>query len=133
MSFGCGAGVQALAERFPAKPVYPALNTQFLGILEEQAVWTEKCLGCGDCMLAEFGGICPVTRCAKRRLNGPCGGSTETGCEVDAGRPCAWQLIFNRLKSIGQLGRLDAIVPPKDWSPSWHGSPRKIVREEHRV
>ena len=78
VSFGCGAGVQALAERFPGKPVYPALNTQFLGILEEQAVWTEKCLGCGDCMLAQFGGICPVTRCAKRLLNGPCGGSTET-------------------------------------------------------
>jgi len=133
VSFGCGAGVQAIAERFPAKPVYPALNTQFLGILEEQAVWTEKCLGCGDCMLAQFGGICPITRCAKRLLNGPCGGSTEAGCEVDDGRPCAWQLIFLRLKSIEQLDRLDSIVPPKDWRPSWHGSPRKIVREEHRV
>ncbi|MGB7758977.1 MAG: methylenetetrahydrofolate reductase C-terminal domain-containing protein [Bryobacteraceae bacterium] len=133
VSFGCGAGVQAITERFPGKPVYPALNTQFLGILEEQAVWTEKCLGCGDCMLAQFGGICPLTRCAKRVLNGPCGGSTETGCEVDDGRPCAWQLIFQRLKGIDQLDRLDAIVPPKDWRPSWHGSPRKIVREEHRV
>jgi hypothetical protein len=123
----------ATAERFPGKPVYPALNTQFLEILEEQAVWTEKCLGCGDCMLAQFGGICPVTRCAKRLLNGPCGGSAVEHCEVDEDRPCAWQLIFNRLKSIDQLDRLDAIVPPKDWSPSWHGSPRKVVREEHRV
>ena len=42
VSFGCGAGVQALAERFPNKPVYAALNTEFLGILEEQAVWAEK-------------------------------------------------------------------------------------------
>jgi hypothetical protein len=133
VSFGCGAGVQAIAERFPAKPVYPGLNTQFLGILEEQAVWTEKCLGCGDCMLAQFGGICPVTRCAKRMLNGPCGGSTEKQCEVDADRPCAWQLIFTRLKAIGQLGRLDDIVPPKDWSTAWHGGVRKIVRSEHRV
>jgi hypothetical protein len=82
LSFACGAGVQALAERFPNRPVYAALNTQFLGILEEQAVWTEKCLGCGDYMLARFGGVCPVTRCAKRMLNGPCGGSTEEFCEV---------------------------------------------------
>ena len=67
----------------PTSPSTPASTPKFLGILEEQAVWTEKCLGCGDCMLAEFGGICPVTRCAKRLLNGPCGGSTEEHCEVD--------------------------------------------------
>ncbi|NLT68166.1 MAG: hypothetical protein GXX84_16305 [Acidobacteria bacterium] len=133
VSFGCGAGVQAIAERFPGKPVYAALNTQFLGVLEQQAVWTEKCMGCGDCMLAHFGGICPVTRCAKRLLNGPCGGSTETRCEVDPDRPCAWQLIYERLKSIGQLGRLEEVVPPKDWSTAWYGGARKIVRREHQV
>ena len=133
VSFGCGAGVQALAERLPNKPVYAALNTQFLGILEEQAVWAEKCLGCGDCMLATFGGICPVTRCAKRILNGPCGGSAEDHCEVDADRPCAWQLIYKRLKAIGQLDRMTPIIPPKDWRPAWHAGARKMVRPEHRV
>ena len=134
LSFACGAGVQALAERFPKKPVYTALNTQFLGILEEQAVWTEKCLGCGDCVLSDFGGICPVTRCAKRMLNGPCGGSTEKHCEVaDPERPCAWQLIYQRLEAIGQLDKLERIFPPKDWRPSWNAGARKIVREEHRV
>ncbi len=133
VSFGCGVGVQAIAERLPAKPVYAGLNTQFMGTLEEQAVWTEKCLGCGDCMLAQFGGICPVTRCAKRMLNGPCGGSTEKHCEVAEDRPCAWQLIYKRLKSIGQLDRLGTIVPPKDWRPAWHAGARRIVREEHRV
>jgi ferredoxin len=133
VSFGCGAGVQAIAERFPGKPVYAALNTQFLGILEKQGVWTEKCLGCGDCMLAQYGGICPVTRCAKRLLNGPCGGSTEDRCEVDAERPCAWQLIHARLKSIGQLDRLEALVPPKDWRPAWHAGARKIERRDHQV
>ena len=133
VSFGCGAGVQSLAERFPHKPVYAALNTQFLGILEEQAVWTEKCLGCGACVLADFGGICPVTRCAKRLLNGPCGGSTEEHCEVDQDTPCAWQLIFKRLKNIQQLDRLDALVAPKDWRPAWYGGARRIVRQEHRV
>jgi ferredoxin len=81
LSFGCGAGVQAIAERFPEKPVYAALDTQFLGILEEQAVWAEKCLGCGSCVLSDFGGICPITRCACP-LNGSCAGSTEERCEV---------------------------------------------------
>lgn len=133
VSFGCGAGVQAIAERFPDKPVYAGLNTQFLGILEEQAVWTEKCLGCGDCMLAHFGGICPVTRCAKRLLNGPCGGSLQDQCEVDPDRPCAWQLIYKRLEAIGQLEKLEEVVPPKDWSTAWYGGARKIVRKEHKV
>jgi len=133
VSFGCGAGVQAIAERFADKPVYPGLNTQFLGVLEEQAVWTEKCLGCGDCMLAHFGGICPVTRCAKRLLNGPCGGSLESRCEVDPDRPCAWQLIYARLKSIGQLDHLEIIVPPKDWSSAWYCGARKIIRKDHKL
>ena len=133
VSFGCGAGVQAIAERFPNKPVYAGLNTNFLGILEEQAVWTEKCMACGDCMLAEFGGICPVTRCAKHMLNGPCGGSREDRCEVRADRPCAWQLIYQRLKSIGELDRLKSIKPPKNWSASIHGGSRVVIREDHRI
>ncbi len=133
VSFGCGVGVQAIAERFREIPVYAGLNTEFMGLLEEQAVWTEKCLGCGDCVLAEYGGICPITRCAKRLLNGPCGGSTEECCEVDPDRPCAWQLIYGRLKSIGQLDRLEEIAQPKDWSTSWHSGARKVVRKEHRV
>jgi ferredoxin len=133
VSFGCGAGVQAIAERFPELPVYAGLNTQFLGVLETQAVWTEKCLGCGDCMLARFGGICPITRCAKRLLNGPCGGSVKDRCEVDDDRPCAWQLIHERLQRIGQSERLEEVVPPRDWSTAWYGGPRKIIRKEHRV
>ena len=133
LSFGCGAGVQAIAERFPEKPVYAALDTQFLGILEEQAVWTEKCLGCGSCVLSQFGGVCPVTRCAKRLLNGPCGGSSEEGCEVDPERPCAWQFIYRRLKAIGQLDSLSEIVSPRDWRTSWHAGARRVVRQEHRI
>jgi hypothetical protein len=133
LSFGCGAGVQAIAERFPEKPVYAALDTQFLGILEEEAVWAEKCLGCGACVLSDFGGICPITRCPKRLLNGPCGGSTEERCEVDADRPCAWQLIYRRLKAIDQLDNLARIVPAKDWRTSWHAGARMVVREEHRI
>jgi ferredoxin len=133
LSLGCGAGVQAIAERFAGKPVYAGLNTKFLGILEERGIWTEKCAACGTCVLHKYGGICPITRCAKHMLNGPCGGSREERCEVRPDRPCAWQLIYQRLKSIGQLDRLKQIEPPKQWSSSLNGGPRVIIREDHRI
>ena len=133
LSIGCGAGVQAIAERFAEKPVYAGLNTDFIGVLEERGIWTEKCSACGECVLHEYGGICPVTRCAKHLLNGPCGGSREDRCEVSPDLPCAWQLIFQRLKSIGQLDRLKKIVPPKDRSPGLDGGLRTVIREDHRI
>ncbi len=133
LSLGCGAGVQAIAERYPQKPVYAGLNTAFLGILEERGMWTEKCAACGSCILDKYGGICPVTRCAKHMLNGPCGGSREDRCEVRPDRPCAWQLIYTRLKGIGQLDKLKQIESPKNWSSSLSGGPRVIIREDHRI
>ena len=132
-SLGCGAGVQALAERFPGTPVYPGLNTQFIGILESQGVWTEKCLGCGNCRLGEFAGICPITRCAKRLLNGPCGGSREGKCEVAQEMDCGWQLIYDRAKSIGTIEKLASIAAPHDWSTGVDGGPRKVVREDQCI
>jgi ferredoxin len=130
---GCGAGVQALAERFPKTPVYPGLNTQFIGILEAQGVWAEKCVGCGNCRLGEFFGICPITRCAKRLFNGPCGGSRDGKCEVNPEIDCAWQLIYDRAKSLGHLDRLESIADEHDWSPGIDGGPRKVVREDQRI
>jgi ferredoxin len=133
LSLACGAGVQAIAERYADKPVYAGLNTKFLGILEERGVWAEKCAACGACVLHQYGGICPVTRCAKHILNGPCGGSREDRCEVRPDRPCAWQLIYQRLKGIGQLDRLNHIEFPKNWNSSLNGGPRVIIREDHRI
>jgi ferredoxin len=133
LSLGCGAGVQAIAERYPQKPVYAGLDTAFLGILEERGVWAEKCAACGSCVLHKYGGICPVTRCAKHMLNGPCGGSREDRCEVRPDRPCAWQLIYTRLKGIGQLDKLKQIESPKNWNSSLSGGPRVIIREDHRI
>ena len=133
LSFGCGAGVQAIAERYTSKPVYAGLDTAFIGILEERGVWAEKCAACGVCVLHQYGGICPVTRCAKHMLNGPCSSSREDRCEVNPARQCAWQLIYKRLKEIGQLDRLKEIKPPKNRSLGQDDGYRTIVREDHRI
>jgi ferredoxin len=91
LSMACGAGVQFVAERYPEKPIFPALNTVFVGVDREIGWYEENCRTCGECVLAETGGICPVTRCAKELFNGPCGGTTLEGkCEVNSDVPCAW-------------------------------------------
>jgi hypothetical protein len=132
LSLGCGAGVQAVAEMFSEIPVLPALNTEFLGETRDQGYWVENCLGCGDCMLDDFGGVCPLARCSKQLLNGPCGGSREGKCEINPEIPCAWQAIIDRLDRFGALDRLEQIYPPKDWSRKQGGGPRKIMREDQQ-
>ena len=109
------------------------LNTQFIGILESQGVWTEKCIGCGNCRLGEFAGICPITRCAKHLFNGPCGGARQGKCEVNAQRECAWQLIYDRTQALGISEQLAVIAPPQDWSIGIDGGPRKVVREDQCI
>jgi ferredoxin len=133
LSLGCGIGVQAIAEHFPEAWVVPGLNTSFLGLPTEQGVWAERCAACGDCILGLTGGICPIARCSKSLLNGPCGGSENGHCEIDPDVPCAWQLIYDRLGSKGKLDVLLEIQPPKNWRASRDGGPRKIVREDLRL
>ncbi len=133
LSLACGAGIQAIARCFEKTPVLPGVNTTFIGALERPGVFTEECSGCGNCQLAIFGGICPVTRCANKLLSGPCGGSRNGECEVNADTDCAWHLIIERLGSLGQLENLRIYVPPKNWQPSQSGGPRKLVREDHII
>jgi len=130
LSLACGAGVQDIASRFAASPVLPGVNTTFIGILEKQGLFIEECSGCGDCKLATYGGVCPVTRCAKKLFNGPCGGSQNGKCEVDPETDCAWQLIIDRLKALGQMDNIKHYIPPNDWRPSGAGGPRKLFRED---
>jgi ferredoxin len=130
LSMACGAGVQLVAERVGGLPVLPALNTVFIGAAEEKGTWGERCQACGDCKLHLTGGICPVTRCSKSLMNGPCGGSSDGHCEIDPGVPCGWQLIVDRLEALGQLDRYERILPLPDWSSSRDGGPRKVVRED---
>lgn len=133
LSLGCGVGVQAIAEHFPNTWVVPGLNTRFMGMPTEQGVWAERCAACGDCILGLTGGICPIARCSKSLLNGPCGGSLDGHCEIDPDVPCGWQLIYDRLSSMGKLEVLMDIQPPKNWKTARDGGPRKIVREDLRL
>lgn len=133
LSLGCGIGVQALAERFPGKRILPGLNTTFMGLPTEQGVWEERCQACGDCILDQTGGICPIARCSKQLLNGPCGGSQTGQCEIDPEVPCAWQLIWERMDRLGLMDKLMEVQSPKDWGTSRDGGPRRIIRDDLRL
>jgi len=131
LSLGCGVGVQSLADKFPDTRVLPGLNTKFMGAPLGQGVWVERCQGCGDCLLDYTGGICPISRCPKQLMNGPCGGTDRGGrCEVDPEIPCAWYKIWERMDNLKIQDELMKIRPPKDWSTSRDGGMRRIVRKD---
>jgi len=130
VSLACGVGIQFTAEKYHVMPVYPGVNTCFLGATEARGLWTERCQACGQCILASTGGICPVSRCAKRILNGPCGGSTGGKCEINKDIDCAWQLIVDRLAALDRLDDYETLCPIKDWSTDRAGGPRKVSRED---
>jgi ferredoxin len=125
LSMGCGAGVQYLAERYAKTLVLPAINTKFIGIAEGPGVFAQRCIACADCVLDETGGICPMTRCAKNLLNGPCGGTNHGKCEVDGEKDCAWTLIYLKMEALGRVEQLYELKPPKDYRPSL--KPGKVV------
>jgi ferredoxin len=133
LSIACGIGVQALAERFDPLPVYPGVNTSALTIREEAGLWAARCAACGDCILGETFGFCPIARCAKSLLNGPCGGTRKDGkCEIDENIDCVWNLIVERAYERGQLESLAKLQNAKNWSNSRHGGPKRVIREDLR-
>lgn len=129
LSMSCGVGVQTLAEIFEDKLVIPACNTKFIGMHDRGLErFYELCSACGDCILFETEGICPITRCAKSLLNGPCGGQARGKCEVGGWKnDCAWVLIYNRLKKKGRLDLFTKFRPPRDYRISQ--SPRELRPE----
>jgi hypothetical protein len=122
LSMACGAGVQYSAEVLEPIRCIPSLNTRFIGVTEQEGNWAERCRACGNCILADYGGICPMTICAKSSVNGPCGGSKNGKCEAGQDKDCAWVLIFNRLKKQNRLDNLRklAAVNFKDYSKQTH-------------
>jgi len=129
LSTACGVGVNFLSERIGNIPVFPGINTSFYGAVVAPGVFEELCAGCGDCILHLTGGICPVARCSKTLMNGPCGGTDEGKCEIGKEVDCAWYLIVERMKALGTLESLAEVRPPRDWSPGTAGGPRRLTIE----
>ncbi len=111
----CAFGVQTVS-LYTDKPVYPALNTLFIGKEERPGYFAEICVQCGECVLGQYAGICPITQCAKGLLSGSCGGSRKGKCEQEPEYDCAWILIYERLKRLGELDKIKEFVPAKDYS-----------------
>jgi ferredoxin len=109
----CGAGVQTVADAVKV-PVFPGLESAFLGNVIRHGVFEERCQMCGDCVLDKTAGICPVTTCPKGLLNGPCGGMWNGKCEVLTDRECAHVKIRQRL--IDQGRGMKGVIAPKDYS-----------------
>ena len=130
LSLACGAGTNLLADQLDGVLVLPGVDTAFLGTNAGPDAWSELCAACGDCILDQTFGICPIARCAKTLLNGPCGGSSNGKCEVDPEVDCAWAKIVERAQALGRLDELERIIPPKDWSAARHGGQRALSRAD---
>jgi ferredoxin len=130
LSMACSIGPQFISQRYPREKIYPALNTCFLGGALSHGIWAERCQACGNCVIHKFGGLCPISRCSKSLLNGPCGGSAGGKCEVSKEIDCVWHLIVEKIASEGNMEEFLKIELVKDWRSSRDGGPRKIVREE---
>jgi hypothetical protein len=113
LSLSCALGVHRLS-LYPGKPVIPAVDTLFIGVEETPGYFREACAQCGQCLLGETAGICPITACHKGLVNGPCGGTNNGKCEVDKEKDCAWTLIYNRLKEQGRLDLMRRYQPPRN-------------------
>ena len=114
----CGNGVQTISEIFDDKNIISGTDTLFLGEIKRANEFDRRCTMCGECLLNLFGGFCPISRCPKSMLNGPCGGSKDGKCEIDPDLDCIWDQIYKRLKKNDKLHLLKKIQKPKDWSKS---------------
>lgn len=136
VTIACGVGANFLVDQGATVPVFPGVDTSFYGATTEHGVWEERCAGCGQCILDLTGGLCPIARCAKTILNGPCGGTNDGMCELSAPEnpiPCVWAQIVERCKQLGTLEKLYAVQAAKDWSTARDGGQRRRVREDLRV
>ncbi|MEW9121136.1 MAG: methylenetetrahydrofolate reductase C-terminal domain-containing protein [Thermotaleaceae bacterium] len=127
LSVACGDGTQTVAKAVKI-PTYPGVDTMFIGEIERVGQFEESCRACGECELGWTGSICPITRCAKGLVNGPCGGAKDKKCEVNKENDCAWIQIYERMKELGQLEKLMEVRDPKNFQKS--NNPRKINLRE---
>jgi ferredoxin len=130
VSMACGVGPQFLSEAYPDQRFFPAVNTTSFGGALQHGIWAERCAGCGTCLIHHFDGMCPIARCSKSLLHGPCGGSARGKCEISKEVDCIWDMIVKKKMEKGRLADLTQMKPNKDWRTARDGGPRKSVREE---
>jgi ferredoxin len=130
VSMACGVGPQFLSEAYPDQRFFPAVNTTSFGGALQHGIWSERCAGCGTCLIHHFDGMCPIARCSKSLLHGPCGGSARGKCEISKEVDCIWDMIVRKKMEKGRLEDLTKMKPNKDWRTARDGGPRKSVREE---
>ncbi len=130
ISMACGVGPQFLSETYPNQRFFPAVNTTFFGGAVQHGIWAERCAGCGTCIIHKFDGMCPIARCSKSLLNGPCGGSADGKCEISKEVDCIWDIIVKKKMDQGRIEEITTLKPVKDWRTARDGGPRKSVREE---
>lgn len=130
ISMACGVGPQFLSEMYRDQTFYPAVNTTFFGGATQHGVWEERCQGCGTCGIHMFGGLCPIARCAKSLLHGPCGGSSGGKCEISKDTECIWDSIVRKKMEAGKLEDLLGVKNFKNWKTARDGGPRRSIREE---
>jgi ferredoxin len=130
LSIACGVGVGFAGGLYPQTPVLPGLNTTFYGAGTAPGTWEEYCHGCGDCVLAWTGGICPMARCSKYLINGTCGGTNQGKCEVKKDMDCGWYLIYKRLSELGRLDEYRKIRPARDWRKDRASGQRRLTHQE---
>jgi len=130
VSMACGVGPQFLSEAYPNQKFYPAVNTTFFGGAVAHGIWEERCAGCGTCIIHYFDGLCPIARCSKSLMNGPCGGSSHGKCEIAEDVDCIWDMIVKKKMAQGRLDDLRYLTPAKDWRTARDGGPRRSIREE---
>ncbi len=130
ISMACGVGPQFLSETYPNQRFFPAVNTTFFGGAVQHGIWAERCAGCGTCIIHKFDGMCPIARCSKSLLNGPCGGSAAGKCEISKEVDCIWDIIVKKKMDQGRMEEITSLKPVKDWRTARDGGPRKSVREE---
>ena len=111
----CGTGAQTVGETLE-KTAHIGAESLFVGQVSRLGKYSERCSTCGRCVLEDFAGICPVTRCAKGLLNGPCGGSKGGKCEIDPEKDCGWALIYKKMETLGKLDKMRDYQPAKDQS-----------------
>jgi len=115
--FACGSGVQCFKENDRlGKDVFSGCDSIFATIIDAQNRFIEVCSSCGECILDLTEGICPITRCPKGLLNGPCGGQKDGKCETDRKKDCAWVLIYKAKEAKKRLLDLEKPISPKDYS-----------------